>query len=1131
MTNNPVLKTVEEYLAPLVFATKDPMLLIELIDDVGFKIELNTEQAKTVSEILNFADVIKEIKKLVDDVEAKKIDSGTATELGIQILLKIKDQAESLKNVKTDLLLRLPKPLDDKNWWSEFALLFVGHLLIKWIQLQKSFIYEALFFAGIISETARPNSKKIDRKIHWDKLGDFFNDPSKQLDSVYKFSTMPDHVKLITNLGRLLKSFGIGVENESISSTIANQFVKNNSNFTQARQLSLKINSSSSGLESNYVSPKIGLAAIPDSKTQGKVGYFLNASLITSIPNTLDINEDWQIDFSHIIKSLQQNIGVVLYQDRTEFAVTLPEPKVILKFIGKPNKPWVLFGNPEGMRLEVNRLCGEFGIADEGHNKANVHLALTTIGGSEPGIKFVISTKGADNFVTQILGEKEFAVTADLGIKWSTLKGFEIEGELGFKLVIPVNLVVGPIKVNTVHLALSGDKQGLRMVAAVSGGLDLGVLKASAQELGLKASLLPAAKGKVGKLGDLDFELGFQPPKGWGLAIDAAGVVKGGGFLSFEKEKGQYAGVGEIKFAQIGLTAVGVLNTKLDYDPKAWSLFLSVFSEFAAIQLSFGFTLNGVGGIVGINRTMKVDILRERMSSGALNSIMFPEDPIANAPKIIADIVAVFPPAKSQFVFGAIFKIGWGTPSLVIIKAGVLVEAPKPVRLVLIGQLEMVLPNKEAAVLEIYMDILGVFDINAKTISIDASLRDSKVVGVLKLTGDMAFRSNFGDNPLMMLSIGGYHPRFKAPSEFPKLKLLKASLSLGKMVQVSVACYMAVTSNTFQFGGRVDIWAGFDGFSISGYLMLDALIQFVPFAFYVRVGFGVSVKAGQTTLLGIDVTGDLSGPKPFEMIGKGSFKVLGFKVNVKVEFKSGKSEKNQAIAYNVEQLLLEAFKKSENYTFLEDSSSRQSVKLKDSSSEQKPRLLPNGKILFTQKVVPLDRQIEVFGNGKITGRDKFEVEYVSIGSKKTAAANLEVKSEWFASSQYYNLNDNEKLSAPSFELMPSGFNIGSEDFKAGAQAELVIMYEEIIIDKKLVVLSKTSGGLITQKPKSVVTKVTAALPTKKYVAVSVATGKRFDSLAKASSSSYFEMRNLVKAHNKKTSNSAAHLQVMTEDEL
>ena len=58
-----------------------------------------------------------------------------------------------------------------------------------------------------------------------------------------------------------------------------------------------------------------------------------------------------------------------------------------------------------------------------------------------------------------------------------------------------------------------------------------------------------------------------------------------------------------------------------------FSLLIIITAEFGpGIQLGFGFTLLGVGGLLGLNRTMLLEPLVEGVRTGAINSILFPHE-------------------------------------------------------------------------------------------------------------------------------------------------------------------------------------------------------------------------------------------------------------------------------------------------------------------------------------------------------------------------------------------------------------------------------------------------------------------------------------------------------------------------
>ena len=79
------------------------------------------------------------------------------------------------------------------------------------------------------------------------------------------------------------------------------------------------------------------------------------------------------------------------------------------------------------------------------------------------------------------------------------------------------------------------------------------------QRLGVTADLT----FQRGNLGPVDLQLGFKPPTGLGIQIDA-GLAAGGGFISFDPAQGRYAGVLDVTIVDIiAVKVIAVLDTKL----------------------------------------------------------------------------------------------------------------------------------------------------------------------------------------------------------------------------------------------------------------------------------------------------------------------------------------------------------------------------------------------------------------------------------------------------------------------------------------------------------------------------------------------------------------------------------------
>ena len=190
---------------------------------------------------------------------------------------------------------------------------------------------------------------------------------------------------------------------------------------------------------------------------------------------------------------------------------------------------------------------------------------------------------------------------------------------------------------------------------------------------------------------------------GVGIAVNA-GPVHGGGFISFEPDLGRYSGAVELSIYDISVKAFGLIETKVP--GVSFSFVIVISAEFTPIQLGFGFTLNGVGGLVGINRTINSNELGKLVREGRSENLLFPKNLIANAPTIIRDLGTVFPARQSHYVFGPLGKLGWGTPTLITGQIGIVLELPGPV-IVLLGEIKVALPKPDVPLVKMNMSVVG----------------------------------------------------------------------------------------------------------------------------------------------------------------------------------------------------------------------------------------------------------------------------------------------------------------------------------------------------------------------------------------------------------------------------------------
>lgn len=703
-----------------------------------------------------------------------------------------------------------------------------------------------------------------------------------------------------------------------------------------------------------------------------------------------------------------------------------------------------IIGSPEGTHLIFGKteLEGKLSFKDYSIKAGTKESSLTIAG------------QDADSFIRKILPSGKIKIDFSLLLGYSKNRGFFIEGGAGFLVAIPLHKEIGPLNLQTLTI---GFKAGYKDVAQIDletslgFSLTLGPLTAVVDRIGLASGVaFPVEDGNLGKA-DIDFD--FKPPNGIGLAIDG-GAIRGGGFLSFEPDLSRYAGVMELTFSgMVSLKAIGLLTTKMPDGSDGFSLLIIISAEFQPVQLGYGFTLNGVGGLLGLNRTVKIDVLRQGIKTNALASVLFPTDIVANAPRIISDLRQIFPPEGGRFVFGPMAKLGWGTPTLVTIELGIIIEVPEPVRIALLGVVKAILPEERAAILKLQVNFLGAWEQDKQLISFDAGLFDSRLL-TFPLAGDMAFRLKYGDEANFLYTVGGFHPSYTPPPlALPDLVRISLSLISGNNPRLTLQAYYAITSNTLQFGAKIELMAKAWKFKVHGFLALDALFQFSPFYFIVDISGGVAVKAGSSVLFSIGLKLTLSGPTPWNAKGKASFKILFVKIKVKFNKTWGEDRDTTLPDTAVMPLLTQALSDSGNWEAKLPARNQLLVSLRkmENLSENDIVAHPAGVLTVKQKVVPLDMTIDRFGQQRPSDAKRFTI-------KKVYSDNFEFKKttvhEQFAPAQFEDMSDAQKLSRKSFENMPAGVTASAQDnsLQSSRVVPRKVEYETIILDTRFPVL-------------------------------------------------------------------------------
>ena len=385
----------------------------------------------------------------------------------------------------------------------------------------------------------------------------------------------------------------------------------------------------------------------------------------------------------------------------------------------------------------------------------------------------------------------------------------------------------------------------------------------------------------------------------------------------------------------------------------------------------------------------------------------------------------------------------------------------------ILAQIAAILPRRDNDLVRLQMDAIGILDFDQGTASLDASLYDSRLLKKFVLTGDMAMRLKWEGSPHFALSVmGGLHPAFNPPANFPKLERIAINLAAGDNPRFRCEAYFALTSNTVQFGARAELYAEASGFSIHGEIGYDVLIQFDPFYFLAEFHAQLQLKRGSSNLFKVRVEGALAGPRPLHLKGKATFEILWWDVSIRVDKTLVEGEKPpRPEPIDVLPRLKEALGHPDNWVSQLPAGPASDGHAAAPRRERQPRCLlhPLGTLTVKQSVVPLNLDISRFGQAAPAGARRFTITSVSLGGDRTR--HLSPVRDFFAPAQFFEMSDDEKLSRPSFEPMDAGVSIGSDATSSSVPIPSdwlevkAIEFETWILDKgKNVVREQRSGG-------------------------------------------------------------------------
>ncbi len=637
--------------------------------------------------------------------------------------------------------------------------------------------------------------------------------------------------------------------------------------------------------------------------------------------------------------------------------------------------------------------------------------------------------------ISSLLGGAVGSVGADIAVGFDSSSGLTLSGSVGRRVVLPARTQSGPLALNELAIELpGGDAIDLGSTFVVNLG---GVVQATVDGAGLRLRVDAAAVAS----GNNPLAVELKAPTGIGLDVNA-GIIRGGGFLGVRS--GGYGGALQLRLGPVEVTAVGLLTL----DPQ-FALVVVLSVRFTpAIDLTFGFTLNAVGGLLGLEHRMDTDALRAQLPTGGLDNILFPSDVVAAAPRILDTLEAVFPVSPGSIVIGPMVEIGWGRPvSFLTAQLGVLISLPDP-KVVIIGRVRIALPAPDLPIIDLRATVYG--EITSEYLLVLVSLRGSRIAG-FTVTGDIGLLLRWGGSPEFAISAGGFHPRYTPPKELTGMQRLGMDLSPPAILQLRAESYFALTANSVQLGSRVEMGADLGVASISGYFAFDALVMWAPrFLFMIDLGIGLTVRALGVTLCGVSVQLHLEGPAPWRAEGHAEVEILWWTIGVDVgPFTWGDDDNPPPLPAHPRELVHAALHRNPGaWQALTPPDADRVAKLVASApSDTDVTVHPMGMFDVRQHAVPLETDLARVGANPVPAGEK----RVHLGQPTADGLPVgplsEVRDE-FSPGNFLELTDDQKLSRPSFEQMPAGVRMRppGEEAPYDASRHVELRYETFICD-------------------------------------------------------------------------------------
>ena len=495
------------------------------------------------------------VDKLLTSVNLSIETNGDSSELtaNFNILAAVAAVVDAMGELQASLASAGVRSLD------EFVPRLADHLLLEHADSLRPQFHEVLLVLGLIEFNETPGPGQPKRRINWPRLGQVLTEPARIAQDVYNWNSGLDTGKLLARVERYMRASGMpgGLypQLDAVKTALGNA--------TAALQ-ELRFPIFQKGFTPEDYN-QFGITFSPVEASGGhKKGIALLPYIIGGSDFAFEVCDRGELKFKSTTDI--RGIGIVVRPPfDAQGIINLTGPfHAAIRINEKPQfaEEIILLGASGGTRLSIQGL-GINWFASGAREKLDLGVEATI-----DAVRLVIEPGEGDGFLQKLLSGVHAEAQAALGFGMTLNSGFTFRG--GGKLAIDVgtHLDAGPVHITGLRLALEPSAEGFALESGTMLKFDLGPMIAVVENIGLRSKF----RFQPGNLGPLDLSIAFKPPDGVGLALDAGGF-KGGGFLRFNAERGEYAGALELDFNGLfSVKAVAVINTEMPDGSPGFSL-------------------------------------------------------------------------------------------------------------------------------------------------------------------------------------------------------------------------------------------------------------------------------------------------------------------------------------------------------------------------------------------------------------------------------------------------------------------------------------------------------------------------------------------------------------------------------